>query len=46
MFSNEYIEYLINRGNDEQNQIFETKSKLLSDFYIIKKIKLKRFKQR
>lgn len=33
MFSNEYIEYLINRGNDEQNQIFETKSKLLSDFY-------------
>lgn len=34
MFSNEYIEHLINRGNSEQNQIFETKNKLPSDFYI------------
>ncbi len=34
MFSNEYIEFLINRGNSEQNQIFETKNKLPSDFYI------------
>ena len=34
MFSNEYIEHLINRGNDEQNQIFESKSKLPSDFFI------------
>jgi ATP-dependent DNA helicase RecG len=34
MFSNEYIGHLINRGNDEQNQIFETKNKLPSDFYI------------
>ena len=34
MFSNEYIEYLINRGNSEKNQIFKTKSKLPTDFFI------------
>jgi ATP-dependent DNA helicase RecG len=34
MFSNEYIEYLIKNGNSEKNQVYETKNKIPTDFYI------------